>query len=221
MELNSSRYAEPVTRPRGYNNAARTEAARETRRRILEAAGRLLIDGGYPRMTITALSREAGVSPQTVYNAVGGKAEILKAAYDVMLAGTDDDIPMSQRPEFLAMRDSSDAATHARLYAAWSAAIYERVGPLLATVLTHAGADPALSAFAATIEGERRTGNTHLVRALAERHGLPPGLSQERAVDMVWALTAPEVADRLLRRRAWTAQQYERWLGDHLALSLT
>lgn len=210
-----------MTRARSYDNSARREAAQLTRTRILAAAASLLVADGYPGMSIAGLARAAGVSPQTVYNAVGGKAEVLKATYDVALAGDADDVPMSRRPEFLALHDSPDAASHARLYAALARHIAERVGPLLATVLDHAGADPALADFVATIERERRTGNGHMVAALAQRHGLPDGVGIEEVVDQVWVLTAPDLADRLIRRRGWSPDAYEAWLATHLAVAFT
>ena len=37
-------------------------------------------------MTIASLAKAAGVSPQTVYNSIGGKAAVVKAVYDVLLA---------------------------------------------------------------------------------------------------------------------------------------
>lgn len=206
---------------RSYDISARQEASRQTRATILDVAIRLLTETGYQAMTIHGLAKAAEVSPQTVYNLIGSKADVLKAAYDVALAGDDEAVPMSERPEFLALRTSRSPRAHAASYAALSRHIYERVGPLLANVLDNAGADPALSAFVATIEAERRTGNSHMVRALAERHGLPRGISADEVVDRVWVLTAPDVADRLVRRRGWTADAYERWLADHLALALT
>ncbi len=220
MELNSSQYDERVATTRTYDNSSRRDAARETRRRVLSSAHDLLLSSGYPAMTVTALAKTAGVSPQTIYNAVGGKADVLKATYDAVLAGDDEQVPMSERPEFLAMSAAPDAAAHARAYAAWTRAIYERVGPLVWAVLAHAGADPALTTFAETIERERRTGNTHMVTTLRARHGLPAGLTPERAIDAVWVLTAPETADRLLRRGGWSPAAYEAWLGDHLVLAL-
>lgn len=210
-----------MSRVREYDNSARQAAAQATRERILQTAVRLLVDRGYQAMSIADLAAVAGVSPQTVYNAVGGKAAVLKAAYDFVLAGDADEVPMMARPEFIALRSSPDAASHARAYAALARQLSERIGPLLATVLDHAGADPALSEFVAVIEQERRTGNTRMVQALSERHGLPDGVSVDVVVDRVWVLTAPEVADRLLRRRGWTGAAYERWLARHLELAFT
>ena len=80
----------------------------------------------------------------------------------------------------------------------------ERAGPLLTTVHLQAAAlDPHVLAFVETIERERATGTAATARFVAERFGLRPGLSVEEAGDVLWTLTAPEVADRLLRRRVF------------------
>jgi AcrR family transcriptional regulator len=46
------------------------------------------------------VARRAGVSTQTVYNAVGGKPALLRAVYDVTLAGDDHPVPIAERPAF-------------------------------------------------------------------------------------------------------------------------
>ena len=71
------------------------------------------------------------MSAQTVYNSVGGKAEVVKAVYDVTLAGDRNAAPMSSRPEFRAMTEAADLDTWAAAYAGWCRVIMERVGPLL------------------------------------------------------------------------------------------
>jgi len=207
---------------RAYDASRRLEAAQETRRRILATAYEMLLSGGYDQMTVARLARTAGVSPQTVYNSVGGKAEVVKAVYDVTLAGDDDSTPMSERPQFLAMRDSPDRAAFMRAYAGVSRMIFEHVGPLLGVLLEGgAGGDATLRAFVATIEEERRTGNGHALDALEAAHGLPSPPGRAALHDMVWTLTAPEVADRLIRRCGWAPDDYERWLGDQLVAALS
>jgi hypothetical protein len=37
---------------------------------------------------------------------------------------------------------------------------------------------------------------------------------------VLWALTAPDLADRLVRRREWGWDRFERWLGTAMADSL-
>jgi AcrR family transcriptional regulator len=66
--------------------AARAEQVRATRQKVLGAARDLFLRRGYSGATIEAIAQRAAVSPQTVYNVVGGKAALLKAVYDVAAA---------------------------------------------------------------------------------------------------------------------------------------
>jgi AcrR family transcriptional regulator len=209
------------TRNRTYDNTRREEQAAATRRRIIATADKMLLEGSYASMTINALAEAARVSVQTVYNAIGGKAAVVKAVYDVRLAGDDQAIPMSERPEFLRIAQAPSFAEGLARYAALSRLIYERVGALLGVLLAHgAGNDVVLAELVATTEQERRIGNGHAVDALIERFGLPAGLEREAVVDVVWALTAPEVAERLVVRCRWPLADYERWLATALATAL-
>ena len=203
---------------RPYDRTLRHEQAQSTRARILESAHQLLLAGGYQRLTIAALAESAGVSVQTIYNSVGNKAAVIKAVYDVTLAGDDDPRAMNDRREFRALAEAPDGASLLRAYAALSRIIAERVGPLLAVLLTNS--DDDVRAFAATVDDERLRGNGTMVGQLARRFGLPPGLSRQRAIDIVWTLTSPEVFDRLTRQRSWTAREYERWLGEAMVAAL-
>lgn len=195
----------------------RADRTRETRRRILDSARDLMLAGGYAQMTIAALARTAGVSAQTVYNSVGGKAEVVKAVYDVALAGDRNAVPMSSRPEFRAMTDAADLDTWAAAYAGWCRVIMERVGPLLGALLAHGpGGDPVLEQLVTSMDAERRIGNEHSLRAVAAHQQLPRHTSQRRLVDAVWVLTAPEVYDRLVGRSGWSPAAYQAWLTVQL-----
>lgn len=169
-------------------------------------------------MTIAELARSAQVAPQTVYNLIGSKAAIVKAAYDELVAGDDDPVPMSERLEFRAVLDADSAETYGRAYARWTRKIYDRTGDFLAALVGHGSAgDPVLEDFFATIENERRTGNDK---------SIPPSLRDRigqdlaRVVDVVWVLTAPEVHGRLIKRARWTPDEYEDWLARELARAL-
>lgn len=208
-----------MTRP--YDSPVRRDRAAETRSRVIETAYQLLLSDGVAAMTVASLAKAAGVSPQTVYNAVGGKAEVIKATYDVTLAGDRDPTPMSERPAFRAIQEAPDLDAFARAYAHWVADIYERVGPLLGVLLFYgAGGDPALETFIATIQTERRTGNANGVRALAARGLLPADVDTDQVIDAVWTLTAPESWHRLMVDRSWPRATYEAWLARHLRLAL-
>lgn len=194
-------------------------AARETRQRILATAYDLLVAEGYAALTIAGLAERAEVSPQTIYNSIGGKAEVLKATYDVTLAGDDEPVAMSDRPQFRAMREAEEGGDFLDAYASWCRVVSQRVSPILGPLLA-AGGDQGVAEFIDTIEQERRTGTTQAMTAFRGRFGLPKGLTLPRAVDQVWTLNAPEVHDRLVRRCGWSAGAYEKWLRRQLAVVL-
>jgi AcrR family transcriptional regulator/predicted ester cyclase len=85
---------EPASAP--ARNTARAEQVRATRQKVLTAARDLFLRRGYSGSTIEAVAKRAAVSPQTVYNVVGGKAALLKAVYDVAVAGDDEPVPMGR-----------------------------------------------------------------------------------------------------------------------------
>lgn len=202
---------------RVYDNSGRAEGARLTRRRIIDSATELLLTGGYHAMSISALAKASAVSPQTVYNAVGGKAKVAKAVYDVLLVGDDAPVPMPLRPEFAAMSSTPNRVAFVRAYAGLSSLIYRRTGPLLGVLLAEgAGGDPGLAELVATIDEERLLGNTKAMVAMEHAHGLPEGFDREGFVTEVWVLTAPEIYDRYVRRSGWAHEQYSAWLEGSL-----
>lgn len=207
---------------RTYHSPSRELAALHTRRRILQAARTELLGSGPQGMTMTSLARAAGVSPQTVYNSLGNKAAVVKAVYDVLLAGDDEPIPMNDRPELRAVLRAPSAPDMLRAYAAFATMLFARIGPLIGVLLADGPAgDEDLRTFLRTIDSERRIGNTGVVRHVDQRFGLPAGLTVERAVDHVWALTGPELGDRLVRKCGWRLEEYQAWLGDQLVAGLS
>ncbi len=204
---------------RAYNNEHRAEAARETRARILAAAYELLTHASYASFSIAALADKAEVSPQTIYNSIGGKSVVLKACYDVTLAGDDEPVAMSDRPQFRAMFAAADGRAFVKAYAEWCRVVSERVGPILAPLYA-AGDERGVGEFFDTIERERRIGTTGAITALRDRHGLREGLELDPAIDAAWTLNSPEVWDRLTRRCGWTAAAYQSWIERQLRAAL-
>jgi len=206
---------------RSYDNSSRARSVRETRRRILASAHELIVSGGYRSFSIVALAKAAGVSPQTVYNAVGGKSEVLKACYDVALAGDDEPVPMSDRPAFKALAEVTTPGEWAAAYAGWTRHVHEHVGDLVgATLFPGSSLDGGAGTFAATLDRERRIGTTHAMEAFAERFGLPDGCTLQSLVDAIWVLNAPEVYDRLVRQSGWDLEGYEEWIATQLRAAL-
>ena len=207
--------------PRRYTTTLRAEQTALTRRRILDAAGRLFVGHGFAGTTVQAVAHAAGVSVQTVYNVVGGKAVLLKAVYDVTLAGDDEPVPMSERPESRAVLAAPTGRECLARYATMGRILGERLSPLVTVVLAQAGSgDADLAAFVATVEGERAVGTRGVATHVAERFGLRAGLDVDAAADVLWALTSPDLSDRLVVRRGWGWDRFERWLGTAMADAL-
>jgi AcrR family transcriptional regulator len=202
---------------RAYDATRRRDAAARARRAVLDAARELVLRDGYKATTIRAVAERAGVSAELVYKSFGGKPQLLKAVYDVTLAGDDDPVPMGQRAELRAVFAAADAPAALRGYAAFACGVHDRLAGLLAVL---AGSDPELAAVAAEADAERLRGVTAFVGHLAEVGWLRPGLPAAEAADSCWVLTSPQVFDRLRRARGWDAEAYRRWLERMLTAAL-
>lgn len=203
-----------------YDNSRRAERARESRRKVLEEAHRLLVSDGFAGMRVAEVAERAGVSVETVYKQFRNKGGLLKAAYDVRLAGDDEPVPLGERPEYRAMVEEPDCALKVRHYAALGRQISERAGPLAIRVLECRGADADVEEFARTIEAERLFGATAFVSLLEQAGGLRPGLDKDRARDQLWALISPELWALLVQRRGWSHDHYEAWLAESITTAL-
>jgi AcrR family transcriptional regulator len=207
---------------RSYRSVSREALAEQTRSRIVATAREMLLAEGLSAMKMSELAKAANVSPQTIYNSIGGKADVVKAVWDVTLAGDEEPIPMSERPAFQAVIEATDVDAYARAYASWSRDIYVRVGRLLGMILADGAAgDPEVIGFLNTVDRERRIGNTHGLDTLVQCGAVPSGERLERIIDGVWTLTAPEVYDRLVRQCGWSAHEFEYWLSRQLKAAVT
>ncbi|TCO57389.1 TetR/AcrR family transcriptional regulator [Actinocrispum wychmicini] len=206
---------------RSYSMALRTEQTAVARRRILAAAVELFNANGYLATKLTDVAKAAGVSVQTVYNVVGNKSVLLKAAYDVAIAGDDEPVPIADRPLVHAMIAARSGEECLRYYAQMARELSERVCPLL--VMLHGQAatgDPDLRAFVATTDRERRVGVTGLVGNITRRFGLRPGLDETTAQDIVWTLTSPQVVNNAVNGCGWSWDKFQGWLAATLTASL-
>ncbi|NUO57444.1 MAG: TetR/AcrR family transcriptional regulator [Hamadaea sp.] len=207
----------PEVPRRAYDTRRRQDAAQRNRAAVLASCRALLFRDGYQAITIRAVAHGAGVSPETVYKSFGGKAGLMKALWDVTLAGDDEPVPMGERPVLKQVWHTRDPHTKMRLYAAFVRGVHERLAPLF-TLLSQAG--PEVAQVLATTERERLTGVTAFVAHLAHEDLLRPGADQARSADACWALTGPHLYTQLTAGRGWHPDAYQEWLASMLAATL-
>ena len=199
-----------VRRP--YRSTLREEQARATRRAIVEAARDLFVDEGYTATTIDAVAARAGVSRKTVFTAVGGKAELLKLAWDWALVGDDEPVPMGERPEVQRMMRETDPRVLISLWATFVTTIAARVATLHAVLTVGADADPDVAALNEVSERNLRFGALGFVSSLAALGALRPGLEVGRAADIAVVLMDPMPCRRLVGDAGWTLEEYAAWV---------
>jgi AcrR family transcriptional regulator len=208
------------TPKRTYDSSSRQAQARATRGRIRDAAARLFVDQGYASTSIAAIAREAGVAPQTVYAAFGSKATILKEAVEVTLAGGDEPIPVYDREDVQRVVTAGDAGEAADALARQCRLVFERTADLLHAADVAAEGDAELAAMARGGAIGRYQDMRRAVLELAGQGFVRDGVEVEVAVDLIWALSSPDVYRSCIHDRGWTTDEYEAWLRRSLDLVL-
>jgi AcrR family transcriptional regulator len=205
---------------RRYTSEIRDEQARRTRRAIVTAARELFLAQGYTATTIDAIAQAAHVSRRTVFNSVGGKATLLKLAYEWAIVGDDEPVPLADRPAVKAIQAEPDPRKALALWAQTVAGIAARVAPISEVLTAAADADPDAAQLVADASRDRMSGATAFVRYLASVDGLAPGITQQHAADLCWALMDGHLYRRLITQRGWTTTDFTQWLSSIVAASL-
>lgn len=207
------------TRP--YRSARREGQARRTRQRILATAAAEFSSRGYAATTVAAIAVAAGVSVPTVEQVFRTKANLLKEAIDVAIAGDDAPVPVLQRPAAMAAVAAPTAETFLAVVSTAVADTAERAAGLVLVALEAAAGDPRLRPLADQLRGNRAAMAGWIVDGLAARAPLRVGIDRCHAVDIVWLLMDPAVFTRLRIDCGWSRPRFERWFADSTARLLT
>ena len=203
---------EPVKR--AYHSPRRREQAAVTRAQILAAAQRLFELDGYGATTMNAIAAEAGVAQKTVYLAFESKSGVLRALWNRVLRGDDDDAPVAARDWYRETLAEPDPERQLQLNARNARRVKQRAGAVLEIIRSAASADPAIGALWQRIQDEFHANQRAIVDSLAARGALRPGLSADAAGDLLWTLNHPAVWTLLVGERGWTPARFEAWLAD-------
>jgi AcrR family transcriptional regulator len=206
---------------RSYDATKRRERAeqerRATRQRVLAAAQRLFEQKGYTATTIDDIAAEAGVAIQSVYKAGNSKAELLQRVVEVVVAGDDEQVLLTDRPTFAAIADEPDAARQIAMIAALVASTQERSARVQVALREAAAVDATVAENLAN-ELQRRHETIRTVIGMVAEDRLR--VSHDDATDTVWAIGSTEVFLLLRTRRGWDETQFVAWLTGTLSRQL-
>lgn len=189
-----------------------------TRTQVVGAATRLFLARGYARTTIGEIAEAAGVAVQTIYNAVGPKAAVLRLVFEATVSG-----PAAPRtvPELMRERTRgvADPRGMAGLLADWFAEVHARMSALWQVIDQAAASDPEVATF------ERRRALLrlqHYEEAAREvkRRGGAPGLSVEDLSALLFAVGHPRIHRTLVGDRGWAPERYRCWVESVLTAAL-
>jgi AcrR family transcriptional regulator len=178
---------------------------------MVDAARDLFVEQGYARTTISDIARAADVAPQTVYWAFGSKAGLVREIRDAWFASAG----TSER--FGQVVAIDDPAARLEAFAGFMRHQWESGAAALSIQRDALRVDPDAAADVTAILETRARALFEVVRPLGPH--LAPGLTVEKAHDLVLALTLLEVYLEL-QARGWSADAYQAWLAAALRAQL-
>ncbi len=198
----------------------RQERARETRRAILDAAGKLFVDPGYGAATLTAVAAEAGVAIQTVYAVFRNKRQLLSELIDFRIAGDDDPVALPDRPFVAEIEALADPRAKLARYAEHLTSVQARQADVMLALAGAATSDTDAAAIWRKNLDERRQGMTMFARGLAGAGCLRADHTVESAADVLFLAMDVRNYDWLVRQRGWSVTRYQRWYVDSVAAAI-
>src|SRR5437660_11621184 len=168
---------------RPYKSLVRQRQAGDTRRRIVDAALRLLESEGYAGMTVEAIARRAEVSAQSVYGIFKSKTGILVELLDQAAFGADYEDSVRQA------MSTTEPETRLRFAARIARQVHDAQS-ITFDLLRGAGVvAPELAKLEQQREHLRYERQEMMILSLREAASLRPGLDPRTARDILWMLT--------------------------------
>jgi len=207
-----------VKRSRRYEGRGRQEQARSTRERVVDVARAEFLEKGYAATTIVGIAQRAGVSVETVYKGFGGKAGLVRAIHERGLEGRGS-TPAETRSDAMSASETDPRSIVDR-WGGFVAEVSPLVSPILLLVRSAAATDPKLASLLREIDEARLTRMAENARMLRRRGFLRKGVSVDRAAEVMWAYTSPDLYDLLVVRRGWSPGTLGAFIAEGLAAAL-
>lgn len=208
----------PVNRV--YRSPIRRAQAARTRSAVVAAASELFAGAGYVATTMEHVAARAGVSRATVFNAVGGKPELLIRAYQVAVRGDEADTPLGEQERSRRILAETDPHRLLAGYAAVATEAMPRIAPLYEAIRAAAHSDAEAAELWQRLGSERRYGAGRVIRAVKKLGPLRAGLDTGTATDLLWVLNDPAIYHLLVDQRRWTSRRFRSWLTETMQIQL-
>ena len=182
----------------------------------MDKAHDLFVTRGFAGTTIAAVAKQAGVSAPTVYATFNSKAELLRAAIELALAGDPEPVAVADRPLAKWVYEADDSVELLSRYAVMMGELAERAAPIYKVLVAAADVDSELADLLADFEKQRLKASTMIAEAVRDRGGLPHGRSLAEARDTIWVCNAPELYLWLTSKRRWSKRRYVDWARNML-----
>lgn len=207
---------------RKYDASRRQAQARETRRAVLTAATRLFVSNGYGATTMADVADAAGVSVETIYKTIGNKPQLVKACFDVAIAGDDEDVALMDRDDGFVARNRAEPDPRKKLvmFGHHIADAMRQTGAIQLVVRDAKAADPAAADVWAKMKEEKLVGMTFFSSDLKAGKHLRKGVSADAARDILWTFLSVELWELLVGERGWSDDRYGAWVGEQLIAAL-
>src|SRR2546426_8851688 len=192
---------------------SRRERAKATHWRIVKAAYTLFCARGYAGTTMAQIAEAAGVAVQTVYFTFHTKSMLLRRAYDFAGMGEGEPLTPDKQPWYGAMTAEQDVEKALRPLVTGVGEITPRVTPLYLVARVAADGDPDAARGMAFHERWAAEGYRQLLDLLRAKAGLRPGLSRERATDLLLLFVGGDVYHVLVGGNGWSHEEWTHWAG--------
>ena len=193
---------------RTYRSPRRDEQARETRRRILDAARRLFVERGY-NTKIAEIAEAAEVSPQTVTASFKNKSGLLLALVDhIDLAAGGEELGRALQEA------AGKPVRQIELVIEFDLRLWERGGDIIAVAHAVRSVDPAAADFIEAGRQRGREGRHALVEMWRQAGVLRADLSVEEATEAFLSLSGYDHYRQLVVDAGWSHQRFATYLRD-------
>jgi AcrR family transcriptional regulator len=172
-----------VVPARPYRTRRRSDRTQATREQIKTAVRELLAEGSFHASTVEEVADRAGVARATLYQHFRSRLELVDAICETF----------DENPALLQLRDTvelPDAHTALGETIALTVRFWSTEDPILRQLYGAAAIDSAAQALVDRQRSDRRNEYDRLVHNLHRAHNLRPGLTRQRALNLLLVLSS-------------------------------